>query len=258
MDALMQNKKLEGGDFFKVGSNDVLIILLHGLTATTVEVRPLANALHLQGFSVAAPLLPGHNTTPVDLNSRKWYEWTDTVSNLINSNSEIYPNIFIGGESMGGLVTLYMASKFPQLQGILLYSPAIRIKNIFLSSLIRIFKKFIPKKSYEQDDVVNEGEFPWKGYRVNPTSAVYQLYKLQKEVRKRLVLIHQPTIIFQGKLDTTIDPSGASLIYDNINSPYKELIVLENSGHCVVLEKEHNFVFEKSIEFINKQLALQK
>ncbi len=257
MNGWMQNEKLEGGDFFLKSRSDVLIILLHGFTATTVEVRPLAEALHLQGISVAAPLLPGHNTTPEDLNSRKWYEWTNTVSKLLDTHSGSYSHIFIGGESMGGLVTLYLASKFPQIKGLLLYSPAISIKNIHLSGMIRFFKKFIAKRNFEPDDIVKEGEFPWKGYRVNPTSAAYQVYKLQKEVRKRLALIHQPTIIFQGKLDTTIDASGARLIYSEISSLNKELIILENSGHCVVLEKEHKFVFEKSIEFINKQLTAQ-
>ncbi|OJX41420.1 MAG: hypothetical protein BGO78_01430 [Chloroflexi bacterium 44-23] len=255
MNQWIQNEDLDGSQFFLEGRSSVLVILIHGFTATTVEVRPLAEALFSQGFSISAPLLPGHNTTPEDLNSKKWQDWTDAVIDVFKIYSGQYKHIFIAGESMGGLIALYLASKYPQFKGLLLYSPAIRIKNLRFSGMIRIFKKFIRKKNYGSDDGVKPGELPWKGYRVNPTSAVFQLYKLQKVVEKRLGLIDLPTVIFQGKLDTTIDASGAKFILDEISSQNKELVLLENSGHCVILEKEHKYAFEKSIEFINKQLG---
>ena len=52
------NPELEGGSFFwKNGETGVL--LLHGLTATTAEVRPLAKSLLKEGYTVSGILLPG-------------------------------------------------------------------------------------------------------------------------------------------------------------------------------------------------------
>ena len=61
-DSAIFNPELEGGSFFwKGGGTGVL--LLHGLTATTAEVRPLAKCLLVEGYTVSGILLPGHGTT---------------------------------------------------------------------------------------------------------------------------------------------------------------------------------------------------
>jgi hypothetical protein len=59
----LQNPHLEG-DSFTWESGPLGILLLHGFTATTAEVRPLAKLLHQDGYTVSGPLLPGFGTTP--------------------------------------------------------------------------------------------------------------------------------------------------------------------------------------------------
>ena len=60
------NPELEGGSFFWKGG-ETGVLLLHGLTATTAEVRPLAKRLLNEGYTVSGMLLPGHGTTPENL-----------------------------------------------------------------------------------------------------------------------------------------------------------------------------------------------
>ena len=57
------NPELEGGSFFWRGG-ETGVLLLHGLTSTTAEVRPLAKRLLNEGYTVSGILLPGHGTTP--------------------------------------------------------------------------------------------------------------------------------------------------------------------------------------------------
>ena len=54
----LKNPQFEGGPFFWEGG-PVGVLLVHGLTATAVEVRPFAKRLHELGFTVGGPLLPG-------------------------------------------------------------------------------------------------------------------------------------------------------------------------------------------------------
>ena len=59
----LQNPQLDGTTFsFSAGPTGLL--LLHGLLATTAEVRPLGERLHAAGFSVSAPLLPLRVSAP--------------------------------------------------------------------------------------------------------------------------------------------------------------------------------------------------
>ena len=69
---------LDGNSFYHQG-NSTGFLLIHGFTASTAEVRPLADRLTELGYTVSAPLLPGHNTHPDDLNKTKWQDWYATV-----------------------------------------------------------------------------------------------------------------------------------------------------------------------------------
>jgi carboxylesterase len=258
MKNLIQNKDLDGDEFYFDRKSKACILLIHGFTATTAEVRPLSEYLADAGFSVIAPLLPGHNTTPDDLNKRKWQEWTDEVEKVCVTALRNYEHVFIGGESMGGIIACYSASFHPELAGVIVYSPAIHVKNLGLMRLIRLFKKYYPKPSLNMDDADIHDVLPWKGYKVHPTSAAVQLLQLQKEVKSRLSLIQQPILIFQGNLDETIDPNGANFLKEKVGSRKKKLIWLENSGHCVILDQEYSLVFSETKQFLEQVMASRK
>src|SRR5258707_12553453 len=52
---------------FSLGEGDDACLLLHGLTGSPAEVRPVGEALAAAGFRAVGPLLPGHGTPPEDL-----------------------------------------------------------------------------------------------------------------------------------------------------------------------------------------------
>jgi carboxylesterase len=244
----IKNPDLDGSTFSLKGKNGICVILIHGFTATTVEVRPIAEYLNHEGFSVNAPLLPGHGTSPEDMNRQTWKNWVDTVVEIYRQCKVDHEKIFIGGESMGGVITCYLAAMFPEIKGIMLYAPAIKVEKLGYSKYIRFFRKVIPKNNNKE--VQEKDVFPWQGYRVNPTRAAYQLYLLQKNTLKILSKVHQPAIIFQGKSDKTISPEGPKLIYNNIQSINKEFVFLENSKHCVLLDKDFNYLARKTHDFL--------
>ena len=54
-------------DPFALGSGPDACLLLHGLTGSPAELRPVGEALAQAGFRAVGPLLPGHGTSPEDL-----------------------------------------------------------------------------------------------------------------------------------------------------------------------------------------------
>src|SRR5438552_15796444 len=54
-------------DPFALGDGPDACLLLHGLTGSPAEMRPVGEALAGAGFRAIGPVLPGHGTTPVDL-----------------------------------------------------------------------------------------------------------------------------------------------------------------------------------------------
>jgi carboxylesterase len=240
---VFQHAELDGNPFHLQGSGPTGVLCIHGLTATTTEVRPLAEYLNANGFTAFAPLLPGHGTSPEDLNKATWMDWIDEAKKGLTVLKQSCASVYVAGESMGGLVALWLAAHDPQIQGALLYAPAISIRNDWAAGIISRFIPFIQKRS-------TDDSMPWKGYYVNPTRAVYQLFLLQKEIRSHLHKVNQPVLIFQGALDQTVIPEGALEILKKINSEKKGLIWLKDSTHCLLLDREQAYVFSLSCRFI--------
>jgi len=247
----LRNPHLEGTPFYWEGG-PVGVLLCHGFTATTAEVRLLAQALYGQGYTVAAPLLPGHGTTPEDCNQHTWQDWYASVEQAYQQLSARCQTVVIGGESTGALLILRLAALYPQIAAILCYAPALRLllspAKVFLLSLCTPFLASIPKAPSTDDN-------PWQGYGVDPLKAAQQLLRLQKVIYPLLPQIAQPILILQGRLDPTVHPASPQIIYDQVSSQIKVLHWLEQSTHCVILDKERDLAAGLSIDFINRVLA---
>jgi carboxylesterase len=68
--------QLDGDD---VTGEGIGIVLVHGFTSTPYEVRYLGEHLAREGFTVRAPLLPGHGATLDELDRTTWHDWADSV-----------------------------------------------------------------------------------------------------------------------------------------------------------------------------------
>jgi carboxylesterase len=244
---LFQHPELDGNPFFFEGSDKEkpALLLIHGFTATTVEVRQFAEILNSFGYPVKAPLLPGHGTTPEFMNKTKMKEWIESVESAYLELSLAHREILVFGESMGGLLTCYLAFRHPEIKKIFLFAPALKINGLWKSLFFWPFVPYIFKKH-------TDATMLWQGYNVVPLRAASQLQKLQQRVRRLLPEIDTDCLIFQGKKDQTINPSGAVEVYELLGSKNKELIWLEDSSHCILLDQELSKVVEICVGKIKK------
>ena len=248
MESYIQNAHLNGNPINYIGNKEIGILLIHGFTATTVEVGQLAKHFINKDFSVSAPLLPGHGTTPHDLNTKKYREWIDCVENAFQDLRSRCKKILVGGESMGAVLTLYLAEKHSEIKGIYLFSPALLVEKL---RYVRFIKMIQPIR----DKNLPEDGLAWQGYSVYPTRAAHQFYKLTKLVKGSLSRVTCPALLFQGKHDTTIDANNIEYISQKISSQIKQLIYLQSSGHVMLLDQELNFIKQK-IDAFNADIQI--
>ncbi len=244
--SFIRNPHLDGDTFFWQG-NQIGVLLIHGFTATTAEVRLIAEKLHAVGYTTAAPLLAGHGTHPDELNQTRWQAWYQSVKQQYQQRLLDHKPIFIIAESMGTLLALKLAAEFPKTAGLLLFAPAIKIPGLWRAPLMAPFINHL-QKSGEDDGL------PWKGYTVYPVKAAAEMLKLQKHVRRLLPKIKTPTLIFTGEHDQSIDPKAAEIILDAIGSDEKSHIHMADSPHCILLAHELDQVFTEVQDFIDNHL----
>jgi len=249
--SMIHNPHLEGEPFFwEAGPLGVLLI--HGFTATTAEVRPLAKILHQNGYTVSGPLLPGHYTQPEDLNRVTWQDWVAEVETALHQLQAKCPTVFVGGESTGGLLALYLAARHPEVAGILAYAPALKLSassyDLFRLNLLAPFIPYVPKESMD-------GDTQWQGYPVNPLKGARQLLKLQKVVLPRLPDIRQPLLVVQGRLDTTVHPSVPETIASRVSSQLVQVHWMPASSHVVIIDQELEQVAEITLQFLRLAIS---
>lgn len=246
MDKTLYNPTLAGGSFFLQGSRTG-ILLIHGFTATTAEVRLLAQKLYNDGFTVSAPLLPGHGTNLDDLNQIHWEVWISSVEESYRDLAAGCDRVIVGGESMGGLLSLYLAYRYPEISMVLAYSPAIKVHSLWKSQFVYPFVRYQAKKNLDDG-------LAWQGYRYNPTRAGKQLYRMQQYMNSRYSQVRQPVAIFLGGLDETIDLQKARQIYDLLPSTAKAFYFFEQSSHCMILDRDLDQIHDQSLKFIRQNL----
>jgi len=244
----LHNPNLDGDSFFwKAGP--VGIFLSHGFTATTAEVRLLAEKLHGNEYTVAAPLLPGHGTQPEDLNHVHWRDWVRTGNETLQKLFRDCEQVFVAGVSMGGVLALYLASEEPLIAGVLLYAPAIHT-NTSRMDLVKLYLSApfitqVERKSLDCPDV-------WQGYPGLPIKGIIQFLRFQTSTINRLSHIHQPVLIFQGNHDSVVSPQARKIIMEGISSRIKEHHWLRKSSHAITLDVECSQAATLSIQFIEK------
>jgi carboxylesterase len=156
--------------------------------------------------------------------------------------------VFVGGESMGGLVALYLASVHPEAAGVLLYAPAIQLVMSPLEKIKlyagSLFLAYTQRESLDASD-------KWQGYHPElPLKGIIQLLKFQSAVRANLPQITQPVLVFQGRKDLTVHPSAGDVILQGVSSSVKEHHWLEHSAHAILLDCELDAVTELTLRFM--------
>jgi len=103
------------------------ILLVHGLTDSPYFMRHLARFFQDEGFRVMAVLLPGHGTQPGDLLDVCWQDWLKTVTYGVEQLALEVDEIYLGGYSAGGALSVCQSLCDARISGLFLFAPALKV-----------------------------------------------------------------------------------------------------------------------------------
>jgi esterase/lipase/1-acyl-sn-glycerol-3-phosphate acyltransferase len=236
------------------------VLLVHGYLAAPEEVRPLAEYLYQHGYTVFAPRLRGHGTSPEDLALRTWEDWLQSVERgyLILANS--CDAIVLGGFSMGAGLALFAATNaLYKVRGIFAINCAMRLRKrtarlapaaVLWNKLVDMLIKDEGRKHF----VPNEPENPHINYLRNPISGVKELMELMEKLSDRLERIKLPTLLIQASEDPVVHPEGSKQVYERLGSQDKELIMLDSDRHGILRGEISQRVFLSLLEFLDSRV----
>ena len=227
------------------------ILLVHGFTGAPPSMRPWGEFLLSKGYSVKIPLLPGHGTSPEDLNNVTWREWPDKVQSELDAFLTTCYQVFIAGLSMGGGTSLYIAMhNNDRISGIILVNPMIHLPRVspLMAYMLSRFQKMRPSVGND----IKRPDITEHGYDVLPTRGIHQLLLMLKITRKNLSKITVPVLLFHSAEDHTLPVSNTEIVMAGLGSVNKERIELVNSYHVATLDNDQELIFQKSLTFIEE------
>lgn len=233
--------------FYKAGPRAVL--LLHGFTGSSSDVRMLGRFLEKNGYTCHAPHYKGHGVPPEELietSPSDW--WEDVLKGYETLKQEGYEEIAVAGLSLGGVFSLKLAMQ-TELKGIItMCSPmSMRTTDKMFEGVLKYAKE------YKRFDGIDEAqaEQEVEEIRKKGMPSLPDLQQLIKDVRSELDMIYTPILVVQSTHDEVIDPQSAHIIYDEVESLKKEIVWFEHSSHVITLDKEKGELHETILKFLD-------
>jgi len=129
--------------FFFPGDT-IAVLLLHGFSNTSHDVFELGSYLSERGIAAQGILLPGHGTSPSDLNETTWRDWYDAVEHARQGlQKQGYSAVFVVGLSLGGLLALHVGAH-SRIAGAMALAASISM-NAKWRLLARTFQNLVPE-----------------------------------------------------------------------------------------------------------------
>jgi len=231
-------------------------LVQHGFTGTPKEMRWLGEYLTQKGFTVCGMRLAGHATDPEHMIRSRKEDWLATMEDgyhLLRSSCE---KVFFLGLSMGGILSLTMASRLP-VAGVVAMStpfnlpPDPRLKFL---KLISIFNPYLPKGSEEPGSGWFDREV-WKqhvAYPQNPMRSIAELNQLMGLMRLSLPKVKVPVLLIHSRDDDYVIKDSMESIYNSLGSTDKEKMWVEGGGHVITEEPTRHVVFGAAVRFIER------
>lgn len=213
--------------------------------------------------------------------------FSDLIADLVNVVAHInskYPktSIFMCAESMGGAVCLkYVIDKLYLncVKGIILLSPLCGINNNLkpnplIIKLLYEISNFLPNlqlaftNKVTNLEITNNMEFikaqnlcPYKFKGPHRLCTVRELYEISLWIPENAHEINLPLIIFHGLCDKITTPSGSIDVFEKIKISDKEIVLLPESEHCLLVPNSPddltpNFIYIKILNWLDSHISI--
>jgi carboxylesterase len=233
-------------------------LVLHGLGGGPYELSPLIAALEGEGLRVSAPVLPGHEGPGPVMPASCWRDWAATAESACDELTAAGETVIVVGFSTGATLALYLASRRPVAKLVLL-APFLAIRYtkwipVRPATVLRPLAKLYPNLPRRQPAVRDPEMRRWASasdrFRTFSIPATLSALELIDMVKRLVPRINIPTLIFQGQIDTVIEPAGASWLHDNLGSSEKTIVSLPRTDHLVALDREREQVIALTKAFV--------
>jgi len=247
---LLSNSMVEvmpGAEPFSAAGGPMGALVIHGFTGSPQSMRPLAESFAAAGFSVELPRLPGHGTSVEDMLTTSWQDWSAAVEEAYRSLAARCERVVVAGLSMGGTLTLWLATRHPGIAGIVPINAALLTDPQMVAQVRAGIEAGQTTTDAVGGDVADPG-VKELAYDRTPLRPLASLFEALGELPERLDRIRCPVLIVVSEQDHIVSPASSHHIAAAVAGPVEKL-VLRRSFHVATIDYDKAFIAERAIAF---------
>ena len=230
------------------------VLVVHGFTGNPQSMRPLATALAAAGFSVELPLWPGHGTSVDDMLTTSWTDWSGAADVAYSELESRCEKIVVAGLSMGGTLATWLASRHPEIAGLIAINAAVEPAG---EAFLDILRQTIDQGTTVMPAVGNDVADPSQrelAYDGVPVAGLLSLLEAQIALAPSLGEIRCPTLIITSRNDHVVPPSNSDYLAAHVAGPV-ERVLLDRSFHVATLDYDRHDIEARAVDFARKVTA---
>ena len=236
---------------FEGGPTGVLV--LHGYTGNPSSMRGVAEAMAAAGHTVELPVLPGHGTSVEDMIPTRFSDYSSHVEAVYEDLAGRTERVFVIGLSMGGTLTAWLASRHPELAGIVCINAAVQPDPAmldFMKQMVAAGDEVAPGVGSDiaDPDVVEVA------YESSPVEALVSMMEAVADLAENLSAITSPALIVTSTNDHVVPAASSDFLAEQVSGPV-ERATFERSFHVITLDYDRAEVERLCVDFVARHTS---
>jgi carboxylesterase len=247
----MTSPVMPGAEPFAADGDATGVLVLHGFTGSPQSIRPLAEAFADAGFTVDLPLLPGHGTSVDDMMTTSWADWSAATETAYTKLAGRCEQVVVAGLSMGGTLAVWLATRYPEIAGIIVVNPAVEPID---PSLLDVVHEMRSQGATTMPGIASDIADPDEtelAYAEVPLDGLLSLHAAWSELVGSMPSVRVPTLILNSPQDHVVAPSNSDTLAASLAGPV-ERVTLERSYHVATRDLDRDLIADRAVEFARR------
>ena len=250
----MRDGVVAGAESFTLtGTNGRALLLLHGSGDSPQTLRHLGERLHAAGYTVYAPLLPGHGRSPRDFSRVSAVAYTNASRSALDTLRARHGWIGVIGLSMGGALAAQLAAESSDVRVLVLLAPYLEgtsqvrwaVRTAPVWGLVQPYLDARGELSVH-DPVARAASY---AYGIVAPNALRALLETAARGRAALADVDVPTLVIHSRADNRIPESVATSGTATLRAPTERHWVT-GCGHVITVDYCKDAVADLVLAFL--------
>lgn len=237
------------------GANTV-VVFIHGILGSPTQFEPLFTLAVDRGYSAVALLLPGHGGSSKAFRESNASQWEAHVSDQIIELSARYASILLVGHSMGGLLAIHAALKYPKINGLFCIALPLHLK-ISLRSLRMSAAVMLHKAKRNDHNATMQAALA--AHSIEPAAFLdyiswlpnfMALSRLAKQTRAVLGALHTAIILCFCAKDESVSKKSIRTAHKGLTQCDCKIYELPHAGHFLYSGEDQTLLQEYFLTFL--------